>query len=327
MIRRVIAGGVAVVLIVLIVLLIKSCRDSAREQAFKDYIRNVGGLVQQSDQEGNAVFSLLARPGKQAASVTIGSQINGYRSDAQQLVDRSKSLSHPDELSTAQRYLVETMTFRSDGIATIAQQLPTALGDSGQSAALGRISAAMQNFVTSDVIYSERVLPNLFGPTRKQGLLGQVQIPTSRFIHDLSWLSPTVAGQRIRGGTTGAGPVAPGTHGTGVGTVSVTPGGQTLTPGGAADIKATPNLAFNVQVMDQGTNNETNVTVKLTISGAGRPLVVQQQIPTINAGQTKTASVPLAATPPTGRPVTIVVQTLPVPGEKNLTNNKITFSA
>ena len=70
MIRRVIAGGVAVVLIVLIVLLIKSCRDSAREQAFKDYIRNVGGLVQQSDQEGNAVFSLLARPGKQAASVT-----------------------------------------------------------------------------------------------------------------------------------------------------------------------------------------------------------------------------------------------------------------
>ena len=327
MVRRVIAVGVAIVLLILIILLIKSCRDSAREQAFKDYIRNVNGLVQQSDQEGTAVFSLLSRPGKQAAAVTIGSQIDGYRSDAQQLVDRAKSLSHPDELSNAQRYLVEAIAFRRDGIATIAQQLRTALADSGQNAAIGRISAAMQNFVASDVIFAERVVPNIIGPTTKEGLFGKVQIPHSRFIHDLSWLNPTVAGQRIRGGTAPGGTVAPGLHGTGIGTVSVTPGGQTLQPGGAADIKATPNLAFNVQVTDQGNNNETNVTVKLTISGAGKPLVVQQQIPTINAGQTKTASVPLAATPPTGRPVTIVVQILPVPGEKNLTNNKSTFSA
>jgi YbbR domain-containing protein len=67
--------------------------------------------------------------------------------------------------------------------------------------------------------------------------------------------------------------------------------------------------------------------VKVTISGAGKPIVVQAQLATISAGQSKTVSIPLAASPPTGRPVTITVQIAGVPGEKNLTNNKGTFAA
>jgi hypothetical protein len=38
-------------------------------------------------------------------------------------------------------------------------------------------------------------------------------------------------------------------------------------------------------------------------------------------------SIPLAAAPPTGRPVTIQIQVAGVPGEKNLTNNKGSFAA
>jgi hypothetical protein len=107
----------------------------------------------------------------------------------------------------------------------------------------------------------------------------------------------------------------------------VNPGGQTLTAGGAVQLKATPNLSFDVQVMNQGENDEKQVQVKLTVSGAGKPIVVQKTIPAIAAGQTGTASIPLAASPPTGLPVTVMVQILPVPGEKNTTNNKGTFAA
>jgi hypothetical protein len=92
-------------------------------------------------------------------------------------------------------------------------------------------------------------------------------------------------------------------------------------------IKSSPNLSFDVQVMDQGNNAEHNVAVKVSITGAGTPIVVQQQIPTIAAGQTTTVSIPLAAAPPTGRPVTIAVQIVGVAGEKNLTNNKGSFAA
>ncbi len=314
--------------LVLVIFVIKGCRDSAREQAFKDYLRNVDSLVTQSNGESKSLFDLLAKPGTQSP-VQLASSVNGYRSDAAMLVRRANGLDHPDELTTAQRYLVDTLEFRRDGLAGVARDLPTALGDTNQDAAATRIAAAMQDFLTSDVIYNQRVLLDLKGPTDKEGLTGQTY-PQSRFLPDLGWLSGTTVSDRvsrIRGGSGATGTVAPGIHGTGLGTVVVKPGGQTLAAGGAVQLKATPNLSFDVTVMNQGENDEKNVRVKVTVTGAGKPIVVQQTIPAVAAGQSATASVPLAATPTTGLPVTIKVQVLPVPGEKNTTNNVGSFAA
>lgn len=329
MTRRAIAVCGGLLVLVLLVLLVKGCRDSARKQAFRDYFREVDGLVQQSNQESRALFGLLSKPGTQS-SVQLASNINGYRGEAAQLVDRAASLSHPDELSGAQRYLVQMLELRRDGIAGVAQELPTLLGDAGQADAAKRIAVFMRNFLTSDVIYTEEVVPSLRRPAKAEGVDGEVQIPKSHFLTDLGWLSPsTVADRvgRISSGGSGSGPAAPGTHGTGLGTVTVKPGGQTLQQGGAVDIKSSPNLSFDVQVMNQGQNDETSVPVKVSITGAGKPIVVQQRLDTISAGQTKTVSIPLAAAPQTGRPVTITIQISGVPGEKNLTNNKGTFAA
>jgi hypothetical protein len=129
---------------------------------------------------------------------------------------------------------------------------------------------------------------------------------------------------RIKGGGSSA-PATPGLHGTGLGTVTVKPGGQTLNAGGATEIPSAPNLSFDVQVMNQGENDETEVPVKMTVSGAGKPIVVQGKIDAIAAGETKTVSLPLAASPPTARPLTIEVQAIGVPGEKNLDNNKAEY--
>jgi hypothetical protein len=322
MVRRLAALGVGLVALILLVVVIKGCRDSAREQAFRDYFREVNGLVDQSNQESRALFGLLEKPGTQSP-VQLGSSVNGYRGEAKQLVDRAKSLDHPDELNTAQRYLVEVLELRRDGVAGVAEQLPTALGDTGQENASKRIAVYMRNFLASDVVYTERVVP-----AKKEQLDQEVSIPKSHYLADLGWLSPgTVADRisRIRGG--GGTAATPGSHGTGLGTVTVKPGGQTLSEGGAVEIKSAPNLSFDVQVMDQGDNDETEVPVKVSITGAGKPVLVQQRLDSISAGQSKTVSIPLPSTPPTGRPVTITVQILPVPGEKNTTNNKRTFAA
>jgi hypothetical protein len=327
MVRRLAALGVGLVALILLVVVIKGCRDSAREQAFRDYFREVNGLVDQSNQESRALFGLLEKPGTQSP-VQLGSSVNGYRGEAKQLVDRAKSLDHPDELNTAQRYLVEVLELRRDGVAGVAEQLPTALGDTGQENASKRIAVYMRNFLASDVVYTERVVPGLRRPAKKEQLDQEVSIPKSHYLADLGWLSPgTVADRisRIRGG--GGTAATPGSHGTGLGTVTVKPGGQTLSEGGAVEIKSAPNLSFDVQVMDQGDNDETEVPVKVSITGAGKPVLVQQRLDSISAGQSKTVSIPLPSTPPTGRPVTITVQILPVPGEKNTTNNKRTFAA
>jgi hypothetical protein len=328
MVRRLIAAGVGLLFIVLLVLLVKGCRDSAREQAFRDYFSDVGGIIDQSNQESRALFTLLTRPGTQSP-VQLGSNVNGYRGEAAQLVDRVQGLDHPSELNTAHRHLVEVLKLRRDGIAGIATELPTALGDEGQEDATKRIAVWMRNFLASDVLYTERVVPHLRAPAEKEKLDDEVEIPKSHFITDLGWLSATTVGDRIgriRGGGGGTA-TAPGLHGNGMGTVTVKPGGQTLEAGGAVEIAASPNLSFDVQVMNQGENDEVDVPVKVTISGAGDPIEVQARLDTIAAGQSKTVSIPLAAAPPTGRPVTIDVEIGAVPGEENTDNNSESFSA
>jgi hypothetical protein len=328
-VRRGFAAGAALLVLILLIFVIKGCRDSAREQAFKDYNRNVSSLMEESNQDSRALFGLLTKPGTQSP-VQLGTSVNTTRNHAQGLVDRAKNLEPPDELAGAQRYLVDTLEFRRDGITAVARELPTALGDADTDAAAARIAAAMQEFLASDVIYNQRVLPELKSETAKQGLTDEVTFQQSRFLLDLGWLSPTTVADRmsrIRSGTGSSGTVAPGLHGTGLGPVTVKPGGQTLSPGAAAQLKVSPNTTFDVQVMNQGENDEKQVRVRLTMTGAGKPIVVTQTIPSIAAGETATASIPLAATPPTGLPVTIKVEALPVPGEKNTTNNRAEFSA
>jgi hypothetical protein len=100
-----------------------------------------------------------------------------------------------------------------------------------------------------------------------------------------------------------------------------------LPTSGTTDIHAQKGLSFDVQVQNQGQNDEKNVTVQVRITGAGKPVSVDQQIASIAQGATGTASVPLPSLPPTGRPVTITVTVKGVPGEKNLTNNKATYQA
>jgi hypothetical protein len=326
MVRRLVAGGAGLLVVILLVLLVKGCRDSAREQAFRDYFRNVNGLVQESNDESAQLFDLLTKPGTRSP-IDLGENVNAFRAGAAQLVDRANSLDHPDELSRAQDVLLTTLSLRRDGIAGIAQQLPTALSDTGQEEATAHIAIFMRNFLASDVLYTERVVPNMHAAAKQQQL-GDLEVSKSHFITDLGWLSPTTVADRIgriRGGGSAA-PATPGLHGTGLGTITVKPGGQTLNAGGATPLQSSPNLSFDVQLMNQGDNDETQVPVKLTVSGSGKPIVVQGKIDAIAAGETKTVSIPLAAAPPTGRPLTIEVQAIGVPGEKNLDNNKAQYA-
>ncbi len=324
--RRLIAAGVGILVLVLLVLLIKSCRESAKEQAFKDYARDVGALVQESDHESKALFDLLSKPGTQSP-IELQSAVNGFRTEAAQLVDRANATSHPDELSGAHVYLVETLEFRRDGIGNIARLLPTALGDKGDQA-MEQIAAQMQSFLASDVIYAQRFEPRMKTAYEKEKLAGSVNIPKSQFLPDISWLDPDTVKDRISGLRSGTDQAAtPGLHGTSLDSVIVKPGGQTLAPGGAVEIAASSNISFDVKITNGGESEEKDVTVRISISGADKPITVEERIPTIAPGEQKTVNIPLATAPPTGKPVTITVQVQAVPGEKKLDNNKATYPA
>lgn len=330
-VRRLIAIGVGVLILILLVWGIHSCQVSRKHSAFRNYNRDVSALLQESGQQSGELFNLLKNPsGSSANPVDVTNNANGVRVQAEQLVDRARGTSHPGELNTAQRYLLEVLEFRRDGIANIATQLRTALGDQGRQAATNAIAAQMRNFDASDVIFSQRFVPEFQKQFKSQGLLGEVQTPKSAFLPDIAWLDPTTVADRIariRGGSSSSGPVAPGLHGTSLDSVVVKPGGQTLSTTSAVAIPSSANTSFDVQLTNGGTNDETNVTVRITISGAGKPIVTEQKIATLPKGTQQTVNVALSQTPPTGQPVKITVQVLPVPGEKNLANNKATYPA
>ena len=328
LVRRAGAAVAGVLILILLFVLIRGCQENAREEAFRDYVRDVGALVQESDQASQQLFQLLTRPGRRTP-LQLQSEVNGFQSDAAQLVDRARDTDHPGEVDGAHRYFVESLEFRRDGLGRIARDLRTALGDQGREEATARITVAMRSFLASDVIYDDRFTPKLARAIEEEKL-GDLEVPRSHFLPDLQWLRPTVVTERveaIRGGGGGAGPAAPGLHGTALVSVTAKPGGKVLNTQGATDIAVSPRLSFDVAFSNGGEHEERDVTVVVTISGAGKPLVREQRQPSIKPGETKTVSIPLAAAPPAGRPVTIKVEVKPVPGEKKVDNNRQSFPA
>ena len=322
MVRRGIAIGGLVVLFILLVLVVNSCRNNARERALKDYNLNVASLVQESDQLSRSLFQQLTS--SRGEVLDRQTQLNQLRVTADEHVNRAKDLDVPDEMKTAQRHLQEVLEFRRDGIGRIAQRLPTALGRQGAGAAVVQIAAQMQQFLASDVIYSQRVIPGIAKGLRDGDVAGQPQ--PSRFLPDIDWLLPDTVSDRLGSGTgaTGTnGEPAPGLHGFGLLSTSV--GTTTLQPGAPTRVPAGDEIAFQVKFANQGEHPESNVRLRLTISGAGAPIRVNRTIGQVRQGAEGTVQVPLGRTPPIGRPVNIRVEVLPVPGEKKTDNNRQTY--
>jgi hypothetical protein len=328
------AIGAGVVVVILLFLLIKGCASIRKENSYKDYVREVSADVQQSQQESDAVFGLL-RKGQSAGQspVDLQNNINGFRAEAAKLAERAKDRDVPGKAKTANRYLVDTLELRADGLGAIARLLPTALGDQGAGTAIKQIAAENRLFDASDVLYSQRFLPGLGTALKDEGLADNVPVPSvlrqpKGFLPSVQWLQPAYVAAQLTGTASTENTAAtPGLHGTGLVSVTAQPSGKALTPSGTTDLPAQKGLSFDVQVQNQGQNDEKNVTVQVRIVGSGKPISVDQQIPSITQGATETASVPLPSLPATGRPVTITVTVKAVPGEKKVDNNKQAYQA
>lgn len=314
--------------LLLLVFAFKGCLNSRKEAAYRDYVREVSALVQESDGESRNLFRVLSGPDN-ASDVDVENQLNTFSGQAGQLVERASQIDHPGGLDDAQGYLEEAFTFRRDGVAAIARQLPAAIADRGdQKRGTQQIAASMQNFLTSDVIYQTRVVSKLRSALEQEGL-GSEPIPRSRFLPDVQWLDPATVADRVGklgGGGASDKQAAPGAHGTGV--ASATLGGQALTPGGqAANVSAAEDLSLTLQVANQGENTETDVKVSVTIGRGADAIKAEKVLDTIAAGETKAVEIPIADQPPTGQNVPVAIDVAKVPGEEKLDNNKATYSA
>lgn len=334
LVRRLAAAGIGLLVLLLLVLGIKGCVDSRRASSLKDYTRGVAAVMTSSQQSvATPLFQLLNQGG---GAQDLQGAAQQLRLEAEQEVTQAKGLSVPGGLDRAQAHLLLVLDLRAQAIAKIADRIPSALAQGRANAntaetAVSEIAGQMRAFDASDVVYSQRVRPEIEQGLKDAGVTGPA-LPTRDFLPDVRWLQVgTVAGvlgaQRAGGGV-GANPnPAPGLHGHALTSAAV--GTQTLLAKPAVNhIKATPNLAFTVVFMNGGDNDEHQVVVKVTVvAGTSKAIVGQKTVDLTKAHQSSTVSVALNQSPPVGKAATITVTVEKVPGEKTLDNNTQSFTA
>ena len=323
--------GLAIVL--LLVIALRGCLESAAENALKDYNEDVASVIAQSDRDvGRPFFDLLQRG--EDSPVELESQVNQLRVLAERQVDTAEDFDTPDEVREAQRELLMVLDMRAQGLGRIASLIRSVNargeGDAASEAVEG-IAGQMQQFLASDVIYDARVIPFVQEALDEREVGGQ-RLADSQFLPNLGWLAPDTVAERLEvsagggGSTADRGEPAPGLHGHGV--VSVAVGDQTLEPGETANrIPAGADTAFTVTIANQGENEESDVNVRLRIRGGGSPITAQKRVPKTTAGANTEVAIPLGEAPPIGEPVTIEVLVGKVPGEEKTDNNRQTYTA
>jgi hypothetical protein len=320
-------GGLAIVALLLI-FLVRSCSSNAHKNALKDYNRDVTSIVQSSDDTvSKQLFDILNGSG---SNKDVQVAVQQVRLQADQDAQRAKNLNAPSDVSQAQHDFEMVMNFRLAGVTEIAEQLNKALSNQPSAAeAIRRIAGQMQLFLSSDVVYSQRVAPLI-----KQALddkdIGDQTVPTSRFLPSIGWLDTEQVSAKLNpsasaSSSTGTGEPKAGTHGHGL--ISTTAGGVQLQPGTAVNHVPTKSpLPVEVTYANQGENDETNVTVNVKITGGPKPISVNKRLNQTKAGQQGTVTINLNQVPPKNSSTTMTVTIKPVNGEKKTDNNTSTYT-
>jgi hypothetical protein len=336
LVRRLVAAGAVVLVLVLLIVLVKGCVDSRRETALKEYNRSVHTLVDQSRTEVAKSFFEALSGASSGQPTQVQETINQLRVVADEELSQAQRLGPPDAMKGAQSDLELLLSLRRDGVKNVADEIQQALGGTaGAGDAVDRIAGQMQAFNASDVIYSQRVAPLVLKALKDDGIAasydgtaGEQVLPYADFLPSISWMSPDyVAGQlgASSSGGRGRGTPAPGLHGHQLDSVSVN--GVELTTSGSNHIPASPPPTLLVNFTNGGENDETNVKVTVEITGAGAPIRAQKVVPSTAAGNQAQASVQLRQSPSTSGASTIRVTVVAVPGERTLDNNTATYTA
>jgi hypothetical protein len=216
MLRRLLALGGALVVLILIVLGVKGCLDARARGALSDYARDVKQIVIETGQTSKDFFGKLEEPGGLSVTEFTG-QVDADRSAMTNYKTRIEALSAPGEMGSAQKSLELVYTLRASAMETIAAKMPTALGEAGAARATAAITKQMQTLLASDIVYESVTRPEINGKLSDEGITG-ADVPKNAFVPDgTKWLEEGEVAKALGSvsGSSGGEPSA-GVHGLGL---------------------------------------------------------------------------------------------------------------
>lgn len=316
MLRRGLALGGALILLILIVLGIKGCLDARANRELSDYASNVTQIVEETEQTTKDFFKKLEDPGN--ASVTdFVAEVNADRSAMDTYRTRVDDLGAPGDMKRAQSNLELVYTLRAGAMDEIADKMSTALGDAGAEKAMGAIARQMQKLLAADVVYETVVRPEVDGVLADNGVTGS-DLPPSTVLPDEKWLEESTVSDALGAISGSSGSSVSGVHGLGL--IGVSVNGSELVEGGSTTVSGEEGVEVEVTVQNQGESTENGVTVSVSAGGD----TLQGEIDELGAGEEGTATIPL--TPAPQGEVTLDVEAEPVDGEQVTENNEATYT-
>jgi CARDB len=306
----------AILLTVVLVLWVNSCREGQRRDAYRDYMGTVAKVGGDSQRIGRDFNSLLFSAGIQVDDLQKG--VDGLRQAQIQTVERAQELDPPGPLREQHESLVEALQLRVSGLNGLTRAF-TQITDTRNSQEAGEALAEQSNrLVASDVLYDDFFKVGSQDVMEEEGIRG-VPVPDSNFVANLDLGSPSSWKLIVDRLTK---PVAAGgLRGNRIEGVRVLPARTQLSPSEENTVKASDRLAFEVLVNNSGESQETQVKVNLTIQQSPDPIRQEEQIDSINPGQTKSVVFRELGQVSFGSNTILKVTVEPVAGEKNTNNN------
>jgi hypothetical protein len=311
-----------IVLVLVFGLLIQSCASSSRHSAYASYMAKVDKIAAQSNANGKAVANALT-----ALKVSdIVSKLRGVADQERQNVQAAQKLDPPGRLRDENRYLIEALQLRANGIDSLAQAFESTANSKNTSKDANTLADQADRLLAGDIVWADLFRALAVSQLQHDGVTG-VTVPASVTITKtlVTPHSMALVLQRVRGASTGGTPT--GLHGTNIVSVKANPGGQVLQTGSLNTITASPDLSIAVTVQDSGDGLEAHIPVTLTISGGANhaPIVKTEQIQRIAPGEQTTVTFTDFGTVPIATEATLKVDVKPVPGEINVANNSASY--
>lgn len=309
----------AILVVVLLVFWVSSCRGEAKKDRYQGYMQDVQEVANRSESIGNQLARTLTRPEiRQAALVRT---LDGYARQQEQLVATAEGIDPPGPLREENQHMIDALQFRVSGLAGLADAFGAR---NGNATVVGnRIASQYRRMVASDVVWDDLFKDPAAAELRRQDLRG-INVPDSSFVTNPDLGTSRALSniwERVRGQTTtGGGTTRPGSHGHSLISTTVV-GGARLNPNALNKIVATTDLAFEVVFQNSGDSTETGVEVELTIQKETEPLTRTKRVDLTEPGeQTRVVFTNIGVVPFVQR-TTLQVSVKPVPGESNAGNN------
>jgi CARDB len=316
MLRRALALGGGLILLILLVLGVKGCLDARANRELSDYARNVTQIVEETEQTSKSFFGKLEDPGNLSVTDFVD-QVNADRSAIDTYAARIDELGTPGDMKRAQSNLELVYQLRAGAMEGIADKMSTALGEAGAEKAMAGIAKQMQKLLAADVIYEQVVRPEVDSVLASNGV-SDSDLPKSTFLADEKWLDESTVSDALAGISGGGGAASPGVHGTELSGVSVN--GSELIEGAPVTVSGEESVEVEVSVQNQGESTESGITVSVTAEGN----TIEGEIDEIEVGEVGSTTILLTPTP--SGEVTLEVEVEPVAGEQVTENNEATYT-